>query len=639
MALPPGIKTVTVEIGPYVSLTTGLPIRGQLTFRPSRWLIWQATGTPLVQVDRVVDLDEAGMATVVLPATDQTGFVDGNQQPVTRWTYRVTTNLTGVQQQPPVADIALLEGAPTIDLDLLVPVPSSTGVVVSRPEVLSVAGLSGVVSADALRAILGTGGGGGSTDPEVVRDTIGAALRGTGLTVTVNDAADTITLTPDVRTVAGKTGAVTLVKNDVGLWNVDNTSDADKPVSTATATALAGKADLVSGKVPASQLPTSTGGGATIRDTLAAVGEIDFDTFGSDDNARVTAMNAYNKAHGGNPSRAVRLPARMISTTVPIELYSGTTILGRQGPSREFSRGTIWNWQGASGTSCLVFPTDGQTNQSYPSDGSPRDVTMNNIQWQGSNTTHWMPRNSMDGTQIAGRTLWYCEFRDSAWKNFSTVWWGYTTGTSFATGVSFIQSIADTAIRLGGSETTVFGNDGYSFAASSTSSQTATPFMRSLLSKSTIGRCMITARGAGWGLTIEGGYNTHVTQLAIDAQDSSRINGKAILVTAGSGHVLDGVSYKGAMDAPSATASVLDRAYLVITGGTQLLVTANKFTRYQTNYGAGSPVIHVASSVADRAVVIAPNTYDRFNDPAVVSVARDGQVLTVDPRVSLVVGA
>lgn len=42
-----------------------------------------------------------------------------------------------------------------------------------------------------------------------------------------------------VRSVAGKTGAVTLVKGDVGLGNVDNTSDASKPVSTAQATAIA----------------------------------------------------------------------------------------------------------------------------------------------------------------------------------------------------------------------------------------------------------------------------------------------------------------------------------------------------------------------------------------------------------------
>lgn len=44
-----------------------------------------------------------------------------------------------------------------------------------------------------------------------------------------------------VDSVAGKAGAVTLVKGDVGLGNVDNTSDANKPVSTATQTALNGK--------------------------------------------------------------------------------------------------------------------------------------------------------------------------------------------------------------------------------------------------------------------------------------------------------------------------------------------------------------------------------------------------------------
>lgn len=37
----------------------------------------------------------------------------------------------------------------------------------------------------------------------------------------------------DVTSVAGRTGAVTLAKADVGLANVDNTSDANKPVSTA----------------------------------------------------------------------------------------------------------------------------------------------------------------------------------------------------------------------------------------------------------------------------------------------------------------------------------------------------------------------------------------------------------------------
>lgn len=46
-----------------------------------------------------------------------------------------------------------------------------------------------------------------------------------------------------VTSVAGKTGAVTLAKGDVGLGNVDNTSDADKPISTAVSAALSGKVD------------------------------------------------------------------------------------------------------------------------------------------------------------------------------------------------------------------------------------------------------------------------------------------------------------------------------------------------------------------------------------------------------------
>ena len=53
-------------------------------------------------------------------------------------------------------------------------------------------------------------------------------------------------LTAPVTSVAGKTGDVSLVKGDVGLGNVDNTPDANKPVSTATQTALNLKADLAS---------------------------------------------------------------------------------------------------------------------------------------------------------------------------------------------------------------------------------------------------------------------------------------------------------------------------------------------------------------------------------------------------------
>lgn len=79
-----------------------------------------------------------------------------------------------------------------------------------------------------------------------------------------------------VSSVAGKTGAVTLVKADVGLSNVDNTTDANKPVSTATQTALDGKAPInatltdaaASNTLPATTSTALTALLQTVRDCL-----------------------------------------------------------------------------------------------------------------------------------------------------------------------------------------------------------------------------------------------------------------------------------------------------------------------------------------------------------------------------------
>src|SRR5699024_7714543 len=49
--------------------------------------------------------------------------------------------------------------------------------------------------------------------------------------------------TSDVQSVNGKTGNVTLTKADVGLSNVSNTADSDKPVATQSVNGLLSKAD------------------------------------------------------------------------------------------------------------------------------------------------------------------------------------------------------------------------------------------------------------------------------------------------------------------------------------------------------------------------------------------------------------
>lgn len=73
-----------------------------------------------------------------------------------------------------------------------------------------------------------------------------------------------------VASVAGKIGAVTLAKADVGLGNVDNTSDAAKPVSTATQTALNGKANTSHAHAitDVTGLQTALDGKASIADLL-----------------------------------------------------------------------------------------------------------------------------------------------------------------------------------------------------------------------------------------------------------------------------------------------------------------------------------------------------------------------------------
>ncbi len=83
-----------------------------------------------------------------------------------------------------------------------------------------------------------------------------------------------------VTSVAGKTGAVTLAKGDVGLSNVDNTSDANKPISTATATALAGKLDATATAADSSklggQLPSyyATAAQGALADTAVQPGDL-----------------------------------------------------------------------------------------------------------------------------------------------------------------------------------------------------------------------------------------------------------------------------------------------------------------------------------------------------------------------------
>ncbi len=88
-----------------------------------------------------------------------------------------------------------------------------------------------------------------STDKKYVTDAEKTVLSNTSGTNTGDETTSTIQTKRPLNNVNGEslegTGDIDINKSDVGLGNVDNTSDLDKPISTATQTALDDKLESI----------------------------------------------------------------------------------------------------------------------------------------------------------------------------------------------------------------------------------------------------------------------------------------------------------------------------------------------------------------------------------------------------------
>jgi hypothetical protein len=201
VALPGNVSTGTVT-GTFLG-SDGAPARGTVRFTAEAPYVLDADADAiLVSLTHTAELDITGAFTVELVATD-----DANLLPLD-FTYRVQPRVYGLTM--PAFSIEVPSGS---DQDLA--------------DIAPAAGTSGTLPD-------------GPLDPEVADLVPGPSLTHDALVTLIEDTA------PGgggaVDSVNGYTGVVVLVKSDVGLSNVDNTSDANKPVSTATSTALAGKA-------------------------------------------------------------------------------------------------------------------------------------------------------------------------------------------------------------------------------------------------------------------------------------------------------------------------------------------------------------------------------------------------------------
>lgn len=293
MSFPAGVTLRTLNFGPAFDLAKGDGLTMSVSVRPSRSLVWLATGSPGIGLVAPFPADSGLEHSIAIPVTDEAGWGDGNGNVIDvsgnaqSHLYEITVSYLRDSQvilKSPSKWIALPtgDGSP-IDLDNMIPVSGTGGVSISIPDSWTGQIIDLQERVDEIEANGGGGGGGGA-----------------------------------VSSVAGRIGAVTLTKSDVGLANAENTSDANKPVSTAQATALGLKAPLAS--------PAFTGTPTGI--TKAHVGLGNVSNTADADKAISTAQAAVNAAQAAtNQIKAdlvdgvvpsSQIPALALTTVVPV---------------------------------------------------------------------------------------------------------------------------------------------------------------------------------------------------------------------------------------------------------------------------------------------------------------------------------
>lgn len=373
-------------------------------------------------------------------------------------------------------------------------------------------------------------------------------------------------------------------------------------------------------------------------------GEVAFDTFfaGATVNAKIAAMNTWAQGFtASTPRPTVVFEAKDYAFSTPIQLWSGLRLRGVGGKAvREYSTATTLTWQGASGSSVFAY-TGTQSGQGYPSDGSPRDINVENILFNGTSSTHFLPPYDPTtySTNGRGHVLWMSSFHNVGWKNFATIAWGWFDGVTISGNVHF-QGAYDTLFYLGGSENNLFG-DGFAFGDSGASYPVVTgglPFFRSIMSKSRIGRIMFTSRKAGYPLSIEGGHALLVEGTAFDAQDSDPMYGSAIRISGGEGIRIVECTFKGVMSNPSSAAggASANRGWITITGGRQIVIANNNFHRGGSSPASTSTaLVWVGSGVGANEVKWGLNTSSGYAGVAArIAESAAGKIVKIDPSVA-----
>ena len=166
---------------------------------------------------------------------------------------------------------------------------------------------------------------------------------------TIGNWIELLTPAPPVQTVNGYTGNISITKTDLGLGNVQNTSDADKTISTQTQTALDAKVDKVTGKA------LSTNDYTTAEKTkLAAItgtntGDQDLSSYATNTNLALKA-NLASPTFTGTVTTSAINTGTLSSTSVTAPTYAST-------PKTLTYTGATINWNPAQGLNAAITLT------------------------------------------------------------------------------------------------------------------------------------------------------------------------------------------------------------------------------------------------------------------------------------------
>jgi hypothetical protein len=208
-----------------------------------------------------------------------------------------------------------------------------------------------------------------------------------------------LTPAPPVQTVNGMTGDITITKSSVDLANVNNTSDASKPVSTATLTALGAKADtavvnptlLLKAPLASPKFTGSVAIGTSIPAASAAL-----DITSTTQGLLLPRLTYVQKTAISNPVAGLILFCSDCGLTGEMQLYNGTSFVNMIGSPGQFAMPGISSTTAISGITTSSANSGGVIN----SDGGAA-VSARGIVWGTSSApTIALATKTTNGTGV-----------------------------------------------------------------------------------------------------------------------------------------------------------------------------------------------------------------------------------------------